>query len=74
MRTAVARSEVAGPGTTEAAERPPPGLARGQWEAPTSSFVAVLILAVLLGVLAVSAWIIAPLRRRYRRQLQRGRR
>ncbi|MDP9151699.1 MAG: hypothetical protein M3O36_17390 [Myxococcota bacterium] len=71
MGTAAARSEVGGPATGEIIERPPSGLARGKWEAPPSLFHAVLLLAVVLGLLAVIAWIVAPLRWRYARHRPR---
>jgi hypothetical protein len=45
---------------TETVQRPPPGLARGRWEAPPWVFYA-LIVAALVGGLA---WVVAGLRAR----------
>lgn len=43
------------PGPTEAVTRPPPGLARGHWEAPAWAFW-VALAVVLAGVAAYVAW------------------
>lgn len=48
------------PAPAESVERPPPGLARGRWEAPRWVFALVVALTVLGGL----AWLLVALRTR----------
>jgi hypothetical protein len=53
---------LAPPLPTETVQRPPPGLARGRWEAPPWLFYAVIVAAVVGGL----TWALAGIRSRRR--------